>query len=141
MIVGLTGDTLEVVYVQEKPAPKCTTPLAVAMASPFGLMFPLTKDSYFTGYQVIRTKMVTEVCREHGSPSKPLHCPWSKYPAIEAIATERKRQIVQRQEVLAKAKAYRAACPVSHVPPGSEPPLSAPPSANAADTGDNDDST
>lgn len=130
MIVGVTGDKLEVVYVQEKPAPKCTAPLHVAMSSSFGLNFPLTKDSYFTGYQVIRDKMVDKVCRTSDRRSEPLLCPWSKYPALEVIATERKRQLVQSQAVLAKAKAYRAAHPVGDVltpaPSADNPPVSPP---------------
>lgn len=139
MIVGVTGNKLEVVYVQEKPAPKCTVPFPVAMASTFGLMFPLTKDSYFTGYQVIRDKMVNKVCSAHGS-SEPMLCPWSKYPALEAIATERKLQLVQRQEVLAKAKAYRATHPVSDgSPPSANPPRSPPPFLDPAHKDDDDD--
>lgn len=126
--MGVTGDKLEVVYSQEKPAPKCTMPLAVPMTSTFGLMFPLTKDSFFTGYQVIRSKLVESVCLEPES-SRPTLCPWSKYSALEAIAAERKLQLVQQQQILAKAKAYRAAHPVT--PPAPAVSSSAPAPAPA----------
>lgn len=98
MIIQCIGEKVELVYAQEKPWQKCSQPVPVLMASDFGKMFPLSKDSYFTAWQVVPSGYIDE--------DLGIRCPKSYFGLVEAVAVEGRIQLEQRRAVTAAAQAY-----------------------------------